>query len=235
MDEELKAQLEKDFSRNLPILGFFSNYPLKKKFSNNESFILQGKSDYDWAYLSVTEPDDLRVLLEKYDFSTLYFANVEDWMIPQLCQNHRIEWKLTTHRFFLPASAAFETPGNTCIPLDASYVNYIYRHSPYKDFTSENYIIERLEKDISAGIWLNEDLIGWGLTHDDGSLGFLNVVNAHRGKGVGEAVLRCLIHAKRRHDKPVYVNVEPHNKESLSLLKKMGFEFERVVSWVKLI
>lgn len=235
MDEELKAQFEKDFSRNLPILGFFSDYGLEKIFRNNDSFILQGKSDYTWAYLSVTEPDDLRVLLEKFDFSTLYFANVEDWMLPQLSQKHRIEWKLTTQRFFLSADTAFETPENKCTPLDKSFVNYIYRHSPYKDFTSEDYIRERLERDVSAGIWLNEDMIGWGLTHDDGSLGFLNVLSAHRGKGVGEAILRCLIHAKRKQHKPVYVNVEPHNKESLSLLKKMGFEFDRIVSWVKLI
>jgi hypothetical protein len=52
---------------------------------------------------------------------------------------------------------------------------------------------------------------------------------------MGEAVFRSLITAKREREKPVFVNVEPHNKQSVNLLSKLGFKYDRPVSWVKLV
>jgi GNAT superfamily N-acetyltransferase len=234
MQIELLEQLNKNVIPNLPVLGFFENYNLERTTIYNKSMILEGTSDYTWAYLSIPEPNDLGILLEKFGFATLYFANVEEWMIPQLTQKHRIEWKLFTNRYYLPQEIIVEPTEKTFSPLNESHVSFIYQNSAYKDYTSEEYIAERLRRDISAGIWVNETLVGWGLTHDDGSLGFLNVISAFRGQGIGEAIFRTLINAKRQNHKPVFVNVEPQNKQSVSLLQKLGLVFDRSVSWVKL-
>lgn len=234
MQTEILSLLQTNPIANLPVLGFFDNYPLEKHYISNNSLILTGTSDYTWAYLSITNPNDLSVLLEKLTYETLYFANVEEWMIPVLTKNHRIEWKLFTNRYYLPEDIIVEPSQKESQPLDKSQIGYIFQNSSYKDFTSEGYISERLERDISAGIWINGQLAGWGLTHDDGSLGFLNVISEYRGQGIGEAIFRCLITAKRAQNKPVFVNVEPHNKQSISLLEKLGMEYDRPVSWIKL-
>jgi len=234
MQKELLEQLTSHPYTNLPVLGFFQNYPLEKHIIYNKSMILTGTSDFTWAFLSVADPNDFDVLLEKFAFESLYFANVEDWMIPQLTQQHRIEWKLFTNRYYLPDGVEVESTQETATALEQSSVKYIYQNSAYKDYTSEQYISERLSKDISAGIWMNGRLAGWGLTHDDGSLGFLNVISEFRGLGLGEAIFRTLIRAKREQNKPVFVNVEPHNKQSINLLEKLGLVYDRSVSWVKL-
>lgn len=234
MQEEFVLQLKSNPLQNMPVLGFFENYPVEKYVVYNKSMILAGTSDYTWAYLAVHQAADMDILLEKFAFNTLYFANVEDWMLPHLTQNHQIEWRLATDRYYLPENSHVSPSDKKCGPLTQAHVSYIYQHSAYKDFTSEPYIRQRIEKDISAGVWVNDQLAGWGLTHDDSSLGFLNVMPSFRGQGIGEAIFRTLVMAKQEKGKPVFLNVESHNKQSIGLARKVGFVFDRSVSWIKL-
>lgn len=220
--------------QSLPVLGFFENYPLQKSMRQGEFVLLLGTSDYPWAYLCGDNPEDLYTLLEKFNFESLYFANVEEWMLPVLTHTRKIEWKLTTHRYYLPDNRNVDPPDYISKMLDASMADYIYERSAYKDFTSVEYIRERIEKDVSAAVWIDGEMVGWGLTHDDNSLGFLNVIPPYRGQGLGESLLRFLVMQKKRNKKPVFVNIEPHNHQSINLVKKLGFVFDREVNWLKL-
>ncbi len=235
MDHKLKGILDEKPLQSLPVKGFFDNYPVKKWLQHGDFVLICGTSDYLWAYLLGENPEDLLALLEKFDFETLYFANVEEWMLPVLTHNRKIEWKLSTHRYYLPEDRALEPPDFLFKPLEPNMAAYVYSHSTYRDFTSEGYIRERLAKDVSAGVWVNGELVGWGLTHDDASLGFLHVIPQYRGKGLGESILRCLVVEKQLRKKPVFVNIEPHNHQSINLVKKLGFLFDREVSWIKLV
>ncbi len=235
MDARLKSLLSKRPLQSLPVRGFFSNYPVVKHLKQGDFLLITGKSDYVWAYLCGENPEELLQLLDKFGYETLYFANVEEWMLPALTHVRKIEWKLTTHRYYLSDEKTVETPDYVSQALDPAMAEYIYSHSAYKDFTSEGYIRERLVKDVSAGIWIDGELVGWGLTHDDTSLGFLQVIPRYRGQGLGESILRFLIMDKKTKKKPVFVNIEPHNHQSINLVKKLGFDFDREVSWVKLV
>ncbi len=182
MDARLKSLLSKRPLQSLPVRGFFSNYPVINHLKQGDFLLITGKSDYVWAYLCGENPEELLQLLDKFGYETLYFANVEEWMLPALTHVRKIEWKLTTHRYYFSDEKTVETPDYVSQALDPSMAGYIYSHSAYKDFTSEGYIRERLIKDVSAGIWIDGELVGWGLTHDDTSLGFLQVIPRYRGK-----------------------------------------------------
>ena len=221
--------------QSLPVIGFFQNYPLEKMYRAGDFVLLCGTSDYQWAYLCGDNPEELLEVLEQFNFATAYFANVEDWMLPALTQMHRIDWKLTTHRYYLLNEKPIDPPPQSFRRLQPDMARHIFELSAYKDYTSEGYIRDRLEKDISVGLWQGEQLVGWGLTHDDASLGFLNVLPQWQGKGLGESLLRALIIQKREKRLPVFVNIEPHNIQSINLIKKLGFSFDRQVSWLKLI
>jgi len=235
MDPKLLALLETMPLQSLPVVGFFQNYPLEKVFRVGDFLMLCGTSDYQWAYLCGDNPEELLAVLEEFNFATPYFANVEDWMLPALMQLHRIDWKLTTHRYYLLDDKPIIPPVQDFKKLEPSMAGQIFELSAYKDYTSEGYIRDRLEKDISIGIWLDGQLVGWGLTHDDASLGFLNVLPEWQGKGLGESILKALILKKREMGLPVFVNIEPHNIQSINLIKKLGFSFDRQVSWLKLL
>jgi GNAT superfamily N-acetyltransferase len=235
MDAKLKELLETMPLQSLPVIGFFQNYPLEKVFREGDFLLMCGTSDYQWAYLCGDNPEELFEVLEQFNFATPYFANVEDWMLPAITHMHRIDWKLTTHRYYLLDDKFIEPPAQTFQRLEPGMARHIYELSAYKDYTSEGYIRDRLDKDISIGLWQDGELVGWGLTHDDASLGFLNVLPQWQAKGLGEAILRALILKKREMDLPVFVNIEPHNIQSINLIKKLGFSFDRQVSWLKLI
>ncbi|MFW5792887.1 MAG: GNAT family N-acetyltransferase [Bacteroidota bacterium] len=234
LDPDILEVLEKRPLMNLAVLGFFENYKLDKYYKKENSLILLGSSDYIWAYMSVENEADLLDLLRSLSYETLYFANVEDWMLPFLTKEKRIEWRLITERYYIPVDKEVVAPTIVCKPVKQEMSAYIYNNSLYKDFTSEEYIFDRLGKDISAGYWVDNKLVGWALTHDDGSLGFLNIIQEHRGKGIGENLLRQLVLDRIRHNRPAFLNVEPQNSQTKKMLNKIGFEFDRKVSWIKL-
>jgi len=234
MQPEILASLKKDPLRNCSVLGFFENYPLEEAYGIGDSFVLLGESDHLWAYISSESPTELKELLEKHRINTKYFSSVEEWMKPIVTKNAEVEWELASLRFILPEAQEIGPLRKETCNLDESFVDYIFEHSNYQAFTSTEYIKERLERSISAGIMEDGVLVAWGLTHDDNALGFLHVLPEYRRKGYGEAILNSLIRKRRAEKKPIFLNVEPTNHSSLNLVQKMGFVLDRKISWIKL-
>lgn len=234
MDESLISLLKKDPLQSLPVFGFFGNYPLEEVFQSNGVLLLTGTSDAPWAYLAGNSPQGMLDVLEQYRFRNPWFANVEEWMLPLLLRHQKLKWELKTLRYYLPEETVVDPPADVCQPLSATQVPFIYENTPYRDYTHPEYIAEGIRRDVSAGYFKEGQLCGWGLTHDDGSLGFLNVLEPFRRQGIGEMVLRSLIAGKRKRNQPVFANIEPHNQKSIKLAEKLGFRPDRLVSWVKL-
>jgi ribosomal protein S18 acetylase RimI-like enzyme len=226
--------LSKDLVRNISLLGFFENYPLEEVFRVGNTFLLLGESDHLWGYISSQSYSELTELFKNNQIGTSYFASVEDWMKPIISEEAEVEWELTTLRYVLPENLNIVPPTKNIIALDSSFVDHIFRNSDYQAFTSKEYIKEQMRKGVSAGILEDNVLVAWGLTHDDGALGFLHVLPEFRGKGYGKAITSSLIHQKRKLNKPVFLNVEPSNMNSKNLVTKMGFVYDREISWVKL-
>lgn len=233
MDATIRSFLRKDPLQSLPIEGFFENYPLEKVYQSEDFLLLTGTSDWCWALLAGSDAEGMQQVIEAFDFQTSYFANVEEWMLPVLMKYRPLEWKMTTMRYYLPQDQLVDPPSVSCLPLHPSDAAYVFWHSAYKEYTSEEYIIDRLKKDVSAGIYIRGKLVGWGLTHDDGSLGFLNVLEPFRKQGLGESILRNMILHRQNNKQPVFVNVETTNNKSITLITKLGFLPDRMVSWVK--
>ena len=234
MDQALYHLLLKDKEQNIACLGFFFNYPIDEYFIENDSALIFGRSDHLWAHISSTSKSDLEKLLTNHNRKTKYYFSVEDWMLPSIYEHGESEWIMTTNRYILRNNIDFEEPDTVIKQLDISSAAYIYQNSDYKKFTSLQYIQDRLNRDISAGIWSNNRLVAWGFTHDDGALGFLHVLNDFRRNGFGVQIIRHLIKKRVDEEKPVFVNIVPNNIVAIKLVSKLGFTFDRKVSWVKL-
>lgn len=160
-----------------------------------------GKSDKLWAYISSENKFELKKILNKFKFETKYFASLENWMVSVVTNNKDIDWKLKTYRYILPDNIDIETQTKLVKYLDKTYSNYIYEHSNYQEFTSIDYIKDRINKGISLGLFVRGKLVAWGLTHDDGALGFLHVITEYRGNGYGKEIVKYLIKDKRQIEK----------------------------------
>ena len=156
-------------------------------------------------------------------------------MVPVICKNKSIEWELNTYRYILPEDIEIEQPKNKVKNFDLSYSNYIYEHSNYQKFTSINYLKDRIEKGVAVGLFEDGKLIGWGLTHDDGALGFLHMISEYRGNGYAKDIVKKLIKERRKINQPVFANTELQNKKAKCLLTNLGFELDREISWIKVV
>jgi len=231
----LNNHLRNHKKKNISILGFIENYPVSKVIKEGDTVLILGESDCLWSYISSDCKKELEDIMKKFDFKTKYFASLEKWMVPIIISDRKVDWELNTYRYILPKHIEIDSLDYSIRELDTSYAKYIYDNSNYQDFTSVDYIKERIRKGVSAGIFEDGELAGWGLTHDDGALGFLHVVSKFRGKGYGENIVKSLIEKKRELERPVFANVELQNIKAKKLLTGLGFSFDREISWVKLI
>ena len=234
MNNTLLSILNSNPDKNIAILGFFSNYPVEEYCTIDNSILILGKSDHLWAHISSSSEIELSSILTEYHTKTKYYFSVEDWMIPLILRYGEMDWIMTTNRFILDKSISTALPKSKIDTIDKSYASFIYNNSDYKDYTSVEYIEDRLSKDISAGIFVNNNLVAWGFTHDDGALGFLHVLEDFRNKGYGKDVLLGLIQMRKEGKKPVFVNIVPDNIAPTKLVTKLGFKLDCKASWIKL-
>jgi 8-oxo-dGTP diphosphatase len=233
----LNSNLEnfkKDFLANISTIGFIENNPITEVVEINNSYLIKGTSDVEWIYLVCKNETELKMLLEKSGGNNIYFASVEDWMIPVITANRKAEWILTTMRYYLPND--IEVPENKLevIPLTADHIGFIISQSNYKQFLTPAYVEERITKSISAAIMKKDKLVAWGLTHDDGAIGSLHVLDEYRKKGYGKEILISLIHQNRKLGKISFAQIEEKNIKATNLVKQLGFVKDRRVSWIKL-
>ena len=234
MDSTLLSILNSNPTKNIAILGFFSRYPVKEYHVEGNSVLIIGKSDHLWAHISSSSDIELSSILTKYHEKIKYYYSVEDWMIPLILNHGTEDWIMTTNRFILEESIFTDLPKFDIIKIDKSYAAFMYNNSDYKDYISVEYIEDRLSKDISAGILVNNILVAWGFTHDDGALGFLHVLKDFRNKGYGIDVLLGLIQMRKKVKKPIFGNIVPDNVASTNLVTKLGFKLNCRTSWIKL-
>ena len=235
MDNQLRSILSKNKKQNISILGFFENYPVDDYFVENNSVLILGQSDKLWAHISSSSAYELSIILNKHHEETKYFYSVEDWMVPVILNYGKADWIMNTNRYILEKSDFYETSNSKTITIDKSFAHYIYDNSDFKKFISVVYIAERLDKDISAGIFVNNNLVAWGFTHDDGALGFLHVIKEYREKGLATQILLSLIQQRKKAGKAVFGNILTENKISAALITKLGFSFECKTCWLKLL
>ncbi len=229
----LILHLKKDEITNISTIGFIENNPISEIVEINNSYLIKGTSDVEWAYVVCNNESDLSALLVKSGSNT-YFASVEDWMIPIITEKRNAEWILSTMSYYLPEDV--EVPENKLkvIPLTTDHIGFIISQSNYKQFLTPAYVEERIIKSISAAIMKKDKLVAWGLTHDDGALGSLHVLDEYRKKGYGKEIMISLIHQNRKLGKISFAQIEEKNQKAINLAEQLGFIKDRRVSWIKL-
>ena len=234
MDKQLNNLLLKGPIKNMAILGFFSQYPIESFHIEGNSAIIFGRSDQLWAHISSSNAEELKILLGKYQHKTKSFYSVEEWMIPYILEYGEPYYIMKTNRYILDLTTPTDQPKMEIVEIDRTHKHYMYENSDYKKYISTKYIEERLEKDISAGILVENTLVAWGFTHDDGALGFLHVMPEYRKTGYGLDISLALIQMRKEAQKPIFVNIVPENTPSINLVTKLGFKFDRETNWIKL-
>lgn len=227
-ENKIKYQCYETFIEGNPFLGYVAE---------GGAFLFRGDSDGPWVYFVADTPEEFRALLAHLTPLDKQFALVEDYMLPDLLRLGEVAYDMCCMRLYLPETVVLDNtvPQNATIrPLTIADVPFMYANYIYADSASLAYFETRVKNGESYGIEYQGQLVGWVLTHDDGALGMLHVLEAHRGHGYAEVLTRHLCLALRRKGVLPHLAIKLENKASMSLAKKIGFVEDRVIHWLQL-
>jgi GNAT superfamily N-acetyltransferase len=232
--QELQRILDLNPKASIATRGYYTNYPVKAYVVNNNCALIIGHTDHTWIHCVGQDKHDLAELIKEYVGLSCYYYSVEEWVLPLILANGEEEWRMETVRYMLDPNVLVPQPENEIVPLTPDHTDYIFEHTNYRDYTDKVYIRDRLERDISASIVKDGKPIAWGLTHDDGALGFLHVLPEYRKKGYARDIVLARIAKKRELGLPVYCNIVPDNAPAIKLMESLGFKADRKIFWLKL-
>lgn len=233
MLEHPAAILRRDPVRNANILCFMRDYPVTDVAVVGESVMVKGRSDRDWVYISSASEGEFRDLVGRLHSSDTCFAIMEDWMLPIITRGRQVLWQLSCMRLHLPGEATapeLSGPVEELTPGDAAF---IFRHYEYAEYTTEEFIADRIARGPSFGIREGGRLAAWIMTQDDGAMGFLTVLPEHRRKGYAARLTAAMIHRLRQTGDLPFVHIEESNEKSMGLALKTGFVPDRRVHWLE--
>ncbi len=230
--EEIVSFLKRSEIKNMNMLYFMENNPVHSIEQTGNSVVLRGESDHPWVYISSPNEQELTTVIKTLTKNDRFFAVIEDWMLPALTAGNALVWQLSTMKLVLPQHITFpQKPESHITPLSVSDAQYLYEHSMYQGVTSSDYIRNRIQNGLSAGIHDSGKLVAWALTHDDSAMGFLHVLPAYRRMGYAYELTVYLINQLRKQGRIPFVQIEETNVKSMRLAEKLGFRKDRRVHW----
>lgn len=129
---------------------------------------------------------------------------------------------------FKRGSEKFEEPDVDVVPLPEDAAHEINRYWRLQGGDSTDYIRNRIRNGPAYGIYIDNELVAWSLTHrvteDAMMLGFLHVKEEWRCRGMAKAVTERLCQEASELGVVPVVDIYQDNVKSLELAKTMGFE-----------
>lgn len=231
--KETIKYLKADIELNIAYLNFMESNPITAVYRSGESLLFRGTSDRDWVYVKSDDQGELADLVRVLEDSDRHFGLIQAWMLPLLAMGRSPVWKMTSLQLQLPLNKKLPDIGSTPTKLRPEHAEVIYSLWPYANVTTLAYTRERIARGFSAAIFRNEDPVAWAITHDDGAIGFLYVLEEYRGHGYAQDVTIDIAMQMRALGKPAFVHIEPDNEKSLTLARKLGFIQKGEVMWVE--
>lgn len=231
---EIIEFLKKDIYRNINIINFMEMYPINYIDKAGNSVLVKGRSDENWIYISSSSEEELIELLSKLEAEDKCFAVAEDWMLPHIINGNELEFDLVCMKYIFPQYLDLPQNKIEVENLTIDDAEYIYNNYDYREFTSTQYLSQRISSDISKGIRVDGKLAGWVMTHDDGAIGVLNVLPEHRKKGYAYELMLAIIKELKKRNRISFLHIEENNIKSTNLALKLGFKKDRRIHWVKL-
>jgi 8-oxo-dGTP diphosphatase len=224
--------LLKEPVKNCNIINFMHDYPIKSIEREGNSISVVGNSDRQWIYFSSENTEEFKKLLKKYKREK-NFAITNDWQFSVIEKNREIAWNLTCLKLYLPENRKIHYHNKNVKKLRPEHADYIYKNYTYKEFTDVHYLKDRINKSGGFGFFIDEKLVGWVLTHDDGAIGILHVMKNYRKKGYAEALMLSIINKLRIENKIPFAQIVENNTPSMNLAKKLGFIPLEEIHWIE--
>jgi len=174
-----------------------------------------------------------RCLDELPDRWRLNFSSTPSWVCEHVGRTRRVRWSTPCFGYALTDPARLDIHRvhrvGRLVPGDSRTVA---RYWPYHHGHGDSmYIKRRIRSGPTCAIRRDGRLVAWALTHGDGSLGFLHVLEPWRGRGMARSIGTALSRQVMRRGWMPFLFIEKKNRASQRLTEKMGLERVGSYSW----
>jgi GNAT superfamily N-acetyltransferase len=111
--------------------------------------------------------------------------------------------------------------------LTQEYKDIIIRNYSKIEIVDSVYIENRLKANVMIGAFIDNDLCGFIGSHEEGSIGMLEVLPKYRGRGIGAALQIAATNDALSNQRYPYGQVVETNSASTALQNKLGFELSK--------
>ncbi len=227
-----KEILEKNHYKNINIINFAENYPISNIQFVNDSVVMTAQSDNEWTYISLAANEDMEGILTQLKKDDKHIVVFDECVLDYFKASYEVDWILSCAKMIYRGNQNISK--EDVYELTKEDAKYIQKNNSYGDFTDVDYIAERVENGIGLGIKDKDKLIAWILTHDDGAIGFMKVLEDYRNNGYAMKLSNEIIRRLLEKGKIPFVHIEKDNLKSINLAKKAGFEYAGDINWIKL-
>jgi tRNA (guanine37-N1)-methyltransferase len=112
-------------------------------------------------------------------------------------------------------------------PIDDTYLPFLLKHYTHADINSPEYLRERLQSGDFYGAFVGPELAGFIGTHEEGSMGMLEVLPEYRRKGLAAALEAFQTNRILMEGRVPFAQIEPGNAASFALHRRLGFEISQ--------
>jgi tRNA (guanine37-N1)-methyltransferase len=114
--------------------------------------------------------------------------------------------------------------------LDSNHLDFVHEH--YRTVDDADYILERIEAGM-FGAFVRGEPAGFIGTHDERSMGLLEVLPEYRRLGLAYALEAHLINHLLSLDRTPFCQVSIRNEPSIALQRKLGLALsDTVIRWL---
>jgi ribosomal protein S18 acetylase RimI-like enzyme len=230
LTEAQKQLLLSEKEQNIALLYLAEEYPLTEVMQSGNMLMCRFISEEEWCHFSHNSTP--RFIDDFFGCNSRgqYVVISDDHVFDYARKHHRLIWSITCHRLFLKDSVA-STVNNLIQPLRPEHLKIVYDNSKYQQFLNLNYLSKRLELGGGYCVNVEDNPVGWMMTHDDGSVGMLHVLDDFRGRGYARMLAKAMSQRVVQKGREAYAHIEPSNEPSLKLFLSLGFEIRGKITW----
>ncbi|GAA0076431.1 hypothetical protein UT300005_08090 [Clostridium sp. CTA-5] len=175
--------------------------------------------DYETANLIVNKiPDNVKILVVHQKDSLELVYKKFNFTNKMIC-NNTVYIKKEKLKIF--------NPNIKIKSLSEKYKDIITKNYSKINLIKETYIYERLKSNTMFGAFIDNKLCGFIGTHEEGSIGMLQVLPEYRGIGIASVLQSVATNKALDDNRYIYGQVIDGNIASKNLQKKLGFIFSK--------
>lgn len=236
--EFLLEILSKDKIKNIDLINRLKNKRniLLDSYICNDAVLvkLNDQEHEPNCFFGVKNKKDLEVLIKFLTDGDNWFSCLEAWIVPYIQNKRKIDYLESCYSLYLPNFKLLKKADKEVMvsPIRPEFAKLVNDRWAFKDENSVSYIESRIEEGITAGIYDDNKLVAWCITHDDMSMGSMWVEPEYRRLEYAFAITNYMVKRLREIGEIPFIHIVEGNLKSLNLAKKIGFIEGERVCWV---